>query len=128
MGAVFGIVGDADSAELEAVGRRLAHRGGATAHWSPAPGIHLGITGSPAAVETVRDGVIVLDGAIDNRADLIRLLKRQPEERRSATTDALLALELYSALGDEGFRDIAGQFAFALWDGPGRRLLLARDR
>ena len=36
MGAVYGIVGDADPAELEAIGRRLAHRGEATAHWSPA--------------------------------------------------------------------------------------------
>src|SRR4051812_18050152 len=128
MGAVFGIVGDANSAELEAVGRRLAHRGGATAHWSPAPAIHLGMSGSPAAVETVRDGVIVFDGAIDNRIELIRLLKRQPEDRLSGTSDALLVLELYSALGDEGFQEIAGQFAFALWDGPCRRLLLARDR
>jgi asparagine synthase (glutamine-hydrolysing) len=128
MGAVFGIVGDANSAELEAVGRRLAHRGNTTAHWSPAPTIHLGTSGSPAAVEAVRDGVIVFDGAIDNHTELIRLLKRQPEEQRSQTSDALLVLELYSALGDEGFQEIAGQFAFALWDGPGRRLLLARDR
>jgi asparagine synthase (glutamine-hydrolysing) len=128
MGAVFGIVGDADSAELEAVGRRLAHRGKTTAQWSPAPTIHLGMSGSPAAVEAVRDGVIVFDGAIDNPTELIRLLKRQPEERGSQTNDALLVLELYSALGDEGFQEIAGQFAFALWDGPGHRLLLARDR
>jgi asparagine synthase (glutamine-hydrolysing) len=128
MGAVYGIVGDADPAELEAVGRRLAHRGEVTAHWSPAATIHLGMSGSPTAVETVRDGVIAFDGAIDNRAELARLLKRQPEERLSATGDALLVLELYSALGEEGFQEIAGQFAFALWDGPSRRLLLARDR
>jgi asparagine synthase (glutamine-hydrolysing) len=128
MGAVFGIVGDADSAELEAVGRRLTHRGGAPAHWSPAPTIHLGTIGSPAELETVRDGVIVFDGAIDNRAELIRLLRRRPEERLTTTSDALLVLELYSALREEGFQEIAGQFAFALWDGPGRRLLLARDR
>jgi asparagine synthase (glutamine-hydrolysing) len=121
-------VGDADHAELMAVGRRLAHRGEASAHWSPAPTIHLGMSGSPEAVEGVRDGVLVFDGAIDNRAALARLLKRQPDQRLSGTTDALLVLELYSALGDEGFQEIAGQFAFALWDGPRRRLLLARDR
>src|SRR4051812_36935825 len=98
MGAVYGIVGDANSAELEAVGRRLAHRGKTTAHWSPSPAIHLGMSGSPAAVEAVRDGVIVFDGAIDNRSQVIRLLKRRPDERLSETSDALLVLELYSAL------------------------------
>src|SRR3954466_13667047 len=103
MGAVYGIVGDADSAELEAIGRRLSHRGGATAHWSPAATIHLGMTGSPQAIERVREGVIVFDGAIDNRAELARLLKHQPGEPLTAPTDALLVLELYSALGDQGF-------------------------
>ena len=62
------------------------------------------MSGSHAAVETVRDGVIVFDGAIDNRAELARRLKRQPEERLSAQGDALVVLELYSALGEEGSR------------------------
>jgi asparagine synthase (glutamine-hydrolysing) len=128
MGAVYGIVGDAAPAELEAMGQRLAHRGEVSAAWSPAASIHLGMNGTPAAVERVRDGVIVFDGAIDNRAELARLLKRRPGEQSTATADALLVLELYSSLGDEGFQEIAGQFAFALWDGPSRRLLLARDR
>jgi asparagine synthase (glutamine-hydrolysing) len=79
-------------------------------------------------VERLRDGVLVFDGAIDNRAELGRMLKRQPVEQPSVESDALLVLELFSALGTEAFQEIAGQFALALWDPTGRRLLLARDR
>jgi len=84
MGAVYGIVGDAAPAELEAMGQRLAHRGEVSAAWSPAASIHLGMNGTPAAVERVRDGVIVFDGAIDNRAELARLLKRRPGEQSTS--------------------------------------------
>src|SRR3954463_5631571 len=123
MGAVYGIVGDADPAELEALGRRLAHRGAVTAHWSPAAGVHLGMTGSAEALERVREGVIVFDGAIDNRQELARMVRHRSGEPLIAATDALLVLELYSESGDEAFQHIAGQFAIALWDGPRRRLL-----
>jgi asparagine synthase (glutamine-hydrolysing) len=128
MGAVYGIAGDADPAELNAMGQRLSHRGAVGAEWSPAPSIHLGMRGSSAGLERVRDGVIVFDGAIDNRAELVRLLKHRSGEQPSPSGDALLVLELFSKLGTDGFQEIAGQFAFALWDGGRRRLLLARDR
>jgi asparagine synthase (glutamine-hydrolysing) len=128
MGAVYGIAGDADPAELRAMGQRLAHRGSVSAEWSPAATIHLGMRGSPAAIERVRDGLVAFDGAIDNRTELARLLRRKPAEQASPAADTLLVLELFSALGTEGFQEIAGQFAFALWDGPAHRLLLVRDR
>jgi asparagine synthase (glutamine-hydrolysing) len=128
MGAVYGIVGDANPAELQALGQRLAHRGAVAAEWSPTPNVHLGTRTSLAVSEQLRDGVIVFDGTIDNRTELAQLLKRHPAEETTPTTDALLVLELYSTLGEEGFQQIAGQFAFALWDGPNRKLLLARDR
>jgi asparagine synthase (glutamine-hydrolysing) len=128
MGAVYGIAGDADRAELTAIGERLAHRGPIQAEWSPATSIHLGMRGSLASVDRMRDGVIVFDGAIDNRLEIARLLKHSPEKQSSPSDDALLVLELFSKLGTEGFQEIAGQFAFAIWDRVHRRLLLARDR
>jgi asparagine synthase (glutamine-hydrolysing) len=128
MGAVYGIAGEADPAELRAMGQRLAHRGAVSAEWSPAATIHLGMRASPATIERVRDGEVVFDGAIDNRTDLARLLKRRPAEPPSPTADPLLVLELFSVQGTQVFQEIAGQFAFALWDARGRRLLLARDR
>jgi asparagine synthase (glutamine-hydrolysing) len=128
MGAVYGIAGDADRAELTAMGERLAHRGPMQAEWSPAPSIHLGMRGSVASIEGTRDGVIAFDGAIDNRPEIASLLKHSPREQPSPSGDALLVLELFSKLGTDSFQEIAGQFAVAIWDRGRRRLLLARDR
>jgi asparagine synthase (glutamine-hydrolysing) len=36
--------------------------------------------------------------------------------------------EVWARFGEEGLAQIAGQFAVALYDAPGRRLILARDR
>ena len=43
MVAIYGVVGDAGRAELDAMAARLAHRGAFGAHWSPAPGIWFGM-------------------------------------------------------------------------------------
>ena len=43
MVAIYGVVGDAGRAELEAMATRLAHRGAFGAHWSPAPGVWFGM-------------------------------------------------------------------------------------
>jgi asparagine synthase (glutamine-hydrolysing) len=128
MGAVYGVLGDADLAELKQLGDRLAHRGPAAAEWSLSPTVHLGTRGNPGLIERVEHGIFVFDGAIDNRADLARLLKRPSNTPVTPADDPLLALELYSRRGIDGFQEIGGQFAFAMWDGANRRLLLARDR
>jgi asparagine synthase (glutamine-hydrolysing) len=128
MGAVYGIFGDSDASELSAIGSRLAHRGPLAAEWSPAPLVHLGMRAAPGSLEQLQDGVIAFDGSIDNRQELALLLGRKEAARPSPAVDALIILELFSTRGVEAFQEIAGQFAVALWDGPGRRLLLARDR
>jgi asparagine synthase (glutamine-hydrolysing) len=110
------------------MGQRLQHRGAASAEWSPASTIHLGMRGTAAAIDRVKDGTVVFDGVIDNRADLGRLLKRSPGQLLPPAADGLLVLELFSALGTDAFQEIAGQFAFAIWDSRGQQLLLGRDR
>jgi asparagine synthase (glutamine-hydrolysing) len=127
VGAVFGILGGADAGELQAMSSRLAHRGNASADWSPAPSLRLGIRGSPAQVAAQRDGPLAFDGAIDNREELAAKLGRRPGGAEPAG-DAALAAELWAALGEDGLSQIAGQFALALWDGSGGRLILTRDR
>jgi asparagine synthase (glutamine-hydrolysing) len=126
MGAIYGILGEGDSAELAKLSARLVHRGSASVHWSLSPTVHLGTRGTPEAIRQVDQGSIVFDGAIDNRAELSALLKRPPGSTVCPQEDPLLLLELYSTEGLEAFQRIAGQFAAALWDG--RRLLLVRDR
>ncbi|MBA3893684.1 MAG: asparagine synthetase B [Gemmatimonadales bacterium] len=127
MGAVYGMLGDAGSEELQAMGTRLEHRGTESAHWSPVSGLWLGVRGSGSAVQAQRDGPIAFDGAIDNRQALARRLGHRPDRAQPAG-DGALAAKLWAVLGEEGLAQIAGQFALALWDARGRRLVLARDR
>ncbi|HEX2611603.1 MAG TPA: hypothetical protein VHK68_11380, partial [Gemmatimonadales bacterium] len=59
MGAIYGILGEGDSAELAKLGARLVHRGSASAHWSLSPTVHLGTRGTPEAIRQVDQGSIV---------------------------------------------------------------------
>jgi asparagine synthase (glutamine-hydrolysing) len=128
MGAVYGILGDAGREELDAMGERLAHRGPAGAHWSPAPGVYLGMRGSAAAVQALADGPLVFDGALDNRRQLSERLGRPRASVPSPSDDGPLLLELLHLLGPDGLDLVAGQAAVALWQAPRRALVLGRDR
>jgi asparagine synthase (glutamine-hydrolysing) len=125
MGAVYGIVGDADPAELGQLGQRLAHRGPDAAEWSLSSTVHLGMRGRPEIVQRTKGGNLAFDGAVDNRRELAARLPRRGWEP-SPDEDPVLLYELISGCGAEGLQDSAGQFAFAYWDGS--RVLLARDR
>src|SRR3954464_317191 len=128
MGAVYGILGDADREELTAIDARLAHRGAAGARWSPAPGVHLGMRGSEAAVQLLDEGVLVFDGAVDNRRQIADRLGRPAASMPAPGEDGLLLLELLHLYGSDGRELIAGQMAVALWHAPRRTLTLGRDR
>ena len=127
MGAVYGILGGAGSGEMSAMSTRLSHRGAESAEWSPASGLSLGMRGSRAAVDGQRGGTLVFEGAIDNREELGRQLGHRSDGADPAA-DGTLAAEVWAAFGEDGLARIAGQFALVLWDAPGRRLVLARDR
>lgn len=128
MGAIYGILGDASAAELAGIGERLAHRGPASATWSPVGGLHLGVRGTASVVQAQAGGSLVFDGAIDNRRDLGRQLGRARPNDLGPTQDAALLAELVGTEGREGLARVAGQFAAAVWEPSTRRLLLTRDR
>jgi asparagine synthase (glutamine-hydrolysing) len=128
MGAIYGILGDADHEELAAMDARLRHRGATGASWSPAPGVHLGCRGSPAAVERLSGGHLVFDGAVDNRREIARRVGRPPAFVPEPADDGPLLLELLQRLGPDGMELVAGQMAVALWEPARRALLLGRDR
>ena len=107
MGAVYGILGEASRDELEAMGARLAHRGTAGAHWSPAPGVHLGMRGTSRPVQSLADGPLVFDGALDNRRQLAERLGRPRSSTPSPADDGLLLLELLHLLGPDGLDLVA---------------------
>jgi asparagine synthase (glutamine-hydrolysing) len=123
MGAVYGILGDADAGEIRAIGDRLAHRGERLSEWSLGPMLRLGMRTHRGWVERLAGGPIVFDGAIDNRADLT-----SGAPVASPVDDALVLLDLFERSGASAFERLAGQFAFAISDSSERRLVLGRDR
>lgn len=65
--------------------------------------------------------LLTWDGRLDNRDELIR----NAEQRN--LDEPHLVLDLYRKHGCAGFRNLVGDFAFALWDPKNHRLILARD-
>ncbi|MFL5515965.1 MAG: asparagine synthetase B family protein [Gemmatimonadales bacterium] len=128
MGAVYGMLGEGGLAEVRAMGGRLSHRGPHAQAWSISPRVHLGVRGSSQTIVAQAEGLLVFDGAIDNRAALARRLRRPRTDDLSSPDDAALLLELLCSLGTDGLAHVAGQFALAFWQAPTRRLILARDR
>ncbi len=70
---------------------------------------------------------IVFNGEIYNHESLRKELGQQGHQFKSrCDTEAIL--HLYEERGADCVNDLRGMFAFAIWDEPRRRLLLARDR
>jgi asparagine synthase (glutamine-hydrolysing) len=70
---------------------------------------------------------IVFNGEIYNFPALRADLERRGHQFRSHS-DTETIVHAYEEFGDACVARLDGQFAFALWDGRSRRLLLARDR
>src|SRR6266542_3699204 len=69
---------------------------------------------------------ITYNGEIYNHAALRPGLEAGAEGRTRSDTETIL--HLYEEEGDRCVERLQGMFAFALWDRPRHRLLLARDR
>jgi asparagine synthase (glutamine-hydrolysing) len=70
---------------------------------------------------------VVFNGEIYNHADVRRELEAHGHLYRTKS-DTETIVHAYEQWGDDCVRRFRGMFAFALWDGPKRRLLLVRDR
>jgi asparagine synthase (glutamine-hydrolysing) len=89
--------------------------------------IDLTSAGRQPMVAASGDVWITFNGEIYNFQDLRRNLEAKGHRFRSRTdTEVLLAA--YAEYGLDFLSKLRGMFAFAIWDGPKRRLLLARDR
>jgi asparagine synthase (glutamine-hydrolysing) len=71
---------------------------------------------------------VVFNGEIYNHRDLRRELQARARRFLSDHSDTEVLLPLYAECGDAMLERLRGMFAFGLYDGPGGRLVLARDR
>jgi asparagine synthase (glutamine-hydrolysing) len=70
---------------------------------------------------------IVADARIDAREDLVRELRGAGVDASADAPAAELILHALRAWGDDALRHLLGDFAFAAWDAPRKRLFCARD-
>ena len=70
--------------------------------------------------------VLVADLRLDNRDELISALQ-MPAERARTVCDAAVLLSAWERWNEACLDRLVGDYAFAIWDGARRRLLLARD-
>lgn len=70
---------------------------------------------------------IAFNGEIYNHRQLRPMLEQRGHFYRTAS-DTETIVHLYEEFGPMGAERLRGMFAYAIWDGPQRRLVLARDR
>src|SRR5436190_12804164 len=139
--AMCGIAGSTDDPEGRAVRdmcATLVHRGpdDEGVHRDAASGVAIGarrlsIVDLPGGHQPLanEDGTVwvAFNGEIYNHGKLRDGLTRHGH-RFATRTDTEVLVHLYEDYGEELLHVLDGMFAFALWDAPRRRLLLARDR
>jgi asparagine synthase (glutamine-hydrolysing) len=116
---------------LDRMSEALSHRGPDGEGRRAAPSAllacrHLWVTpeeiGERQPVVAPTGAMLVLDGRIDNRQELLERLELPP-----TVSDAVSVLAAYDVWGDAFPEHLNGDFAVALYDGSRKRLLLARD-
>ncbi len=126
----------ADRPTLAAMTDVIAHRGPDAGGFYLAPGVGLGhrrlsiidlATGGQPLGNENGSVQVVFNGEIYNFAGLREELARKGHRFRTHT-DTEVIVHGYEQWGEACVERFRGMFAFALWDGRHRRLLLARDR
>jgi asparagine synthase (glutamine-hydrolysing) len=114
----------------------IRHRGPDDEGIHVAPGVGLGMRrlsiidlagGRQPIHNEARTIWVVFNGEIYNYRELREELEAHGHEfYTSSDTESIV--HAYEQWGEDAFRRLRGMFAIALWDGPNRTLLLARDR
>ncbi|MFQ5723074.1 MAG: asparagine synthase (glutamine-hydrolyzing) [Terriglobia bacterium] len=135
MCGICGFAGLRDQALLERMTALLAHRGPDSVGFFSSPEASLGFrrlslidltTGDQPLANEDGSVRLVLNGEIYNYRELRAELAAR--HRFATHSDAEVVVHLYEEAGEALLERLQGMFAFALWDAPRQRLLLARDR
>ena len=140
MSAIFGILrfdgGEVSARELERMGNTLAHRGPDGRKFVVDGAIGLGHCLMRVNNEDVFEAqplrdreaelTLVADCRIDNREELAGIFGLSAEQIRDMPDSAFI-LRAYKIWGENCAEHLLGDFAFAVWDGRARKLLLGRD-
>ena len=114
----------------------LRHRGPDADGFHLGPGVGLGhrrlsiidlATGDQPIYNETRSITVVFNGEIYNFPELARELEARGHSFVTRS-DTETIVHAYEEFGLEFVNRLRGMFAFALWDEPSRRLVLARDR
>jgi asparagine synthase (glutamine-hydrolysing) len=135
-GQVFTDSRQPERAVLERMNAALTHRGPDSDGFYQSPGVGLAmrrlaiidLSSGDQPISNEDDSLwIVFNGEIFNFQELHQELQ-SAGHRFKTRSDTECILHLYEDHGDDCVNYLNGQFAFALWDVPKQRLLLARDR
>ena len=127
--------GAIDPARLDAMSGTLVHRGPDSAGTVVRDGVGLAArrlaiidleTGDQPIANEDETLHVVQNGEIYNYEELRRELERAGHRFRTHG-DTEVLVHAYEQWGDEFAQRLRGMFAVAIWDGPRRRLVLARD-
>ncbi|MDP2709117.1 MAG: asparagine synthase (glutamine-hydrolyzing) [bacterium] len=136
MCGIVGFFGQGDQNDLKRMVDRVVHRGPDERGFFFQPGVGLGharlsildlVQGQQPMVDQERGAAIVFNGEIYNFSQLRQELRNKSYNFKT-NSDTEVILKAYAAFGDEFLSRLDGMFAFALWDGRKKRLVLARDR
>jgi asparagine synthase (glutamine-hydrolysing) len=125
-----------DRALLGRMTRILSHRGPDADGYHVGPGVGLGHrrlsiidlrTGDQPIYNETRSVAVVFNGEIYNYRELASELETRGH-RFATHSDTETIVHAYEEYGVRCVDRFRGMFAFALWDEPRRRLVLARDR
>lgn len=137
MCGICGFTGSQDHGSLAKMANAIVHRGPDDAGYWEGADVSLGMRRlSIVDLETGQQPVfnedetigVVFNGEIYDHVELRKDLEAKGHVFRTHHSDTEVLVHAYEEYGDDFLHKLNGMFAIALWDGPRKRLLLARDR